>query len=101
MLESNGNFCLFFIQGYKIDEAEPLNLPGPSQRKFCEMEDVTSIGSVPNLGDVEDQDSLQVYDHYDFTPKENKLPIHSKRKEVSCQLTFVCICYLQHFNNNQ
>lgn len=69
--------------------ADPLNLPGPSRSNLCQMEDITSIGSVPNLADVEDESMTQVYDHYDFTPKKTKLPVEQKRADVSCFECFV------------
>lgn len=47
------------------------------------MEDLTSIGTLPNLNDVEPDAALDVYDHYDFTERQSKLPIEKRRPQVS------------------
>ncbi|XP_034239304.1 probable ATP-dependent RNA helicase spindle-E [Thrips palmi] len=68
------------LQGFKFDTTDPPNLPGSSRGN--QMEDTTTIGSVANLCDVEDDDDTKVYDLYDFTPKESKLPIEIMRDKI-------------------
>lgn len=78
---------LDYVHKY-VEEEERLLLTGhktavPSlvHRELCEMEDMTSIGSTPNLADV-DQDDLQVFDQFNFTPVKSNLPIEELRMRI-------------------
>jgi hypothetical protein len=51
--------------------------------RVCDVEELTSVGSVPNVDDVTLEKCTEVYDNYSFAHHPQDLPIMAYKQKVS------------------
>jgi hypothetical protein len=56
----------------------------PSSSNMYDVEDLTSVGTVPNVNELSREELTQVYDSYNFAHQsQNSLLIMAHKKQVS------------------
>lgn len=51
--------------------------------RMCDVEGLTSVGSVPNVNDLTHEELTKVYDNYSFDHRPQNLPIMAYKQKVS------------------
>lgn len=51
--------------------------------RMCDVEELTSVGTVPNVNDLTHEELTKVYDNYSFAHRPQNLPIMAYKQKVS------------------
>jgi hypothetical protein len=51
--------------------------------RMSDVEELTSVGTVPNVNDLTQEELTEVYDNYSFAHCPQKLPIMAYKQKVS------------------
>lgn len=51
--------------------------------RMCDVEELTSVGTLPNFNDVTHEELTKVYDNYNFAHNPQNLPVMAYKQKVS------------------